>query len=259
MPFELAVVLKHLETCSEPIDAPALAHACDCADDMGALNRFLRGAVLQNKVKRHHNSDGILRYSLISRQTQPLQDSSLASQPTVDPQDRSTPAEVKVGALQAKMLGVLSANPMSATDLATRGGFTGKQASNLLQLLQSKGLAQRHVTAGQSAWSRAEGVPTPAISASKERKTTASKRATTPERKRDFLAASEDAQRVLQGLEFSHRVAKDALDLYVASVVNPVIFTALTKAVTETRAALDAFVEPGRKAAESTQPRRVAS
>jgi hypothetical protein len=258
MSFEMATVLNHLESCNEPIDAPALARACDCADDMGALNRFLHGAVLQRRVKRHHNSDGILRYSLVSRHAQPPLGSTSASQPTLERTAPSTPGAVKVGALQAKMLNALSDTPMSAPDLAVRGGFTSKQASNLLQLLRSKGLAEKHMAAGQSTWSRVQGAPHPAVSASKEPPATASKKATAPERKRDFLAAAENAQRVLQGLEFSHRVAKDALDLYVASVVNPLIFTALTKAVTETRAALDAFVEPGRKAAESAQPRRAA-
>ena len=65
------------------------------------------------------------------------------------------------------------------------------------------------------------------------------------ERRRDFLAAAEQSQNVLKALEFNRDTARDALELYVASVVDGSIYNGLQGALNSAQTALDAFVAGG--------------
>jgi hypothetical protein len=67
------------------------------------------------------------------------------------------------------------------------------------------------------------------------------------ERRRDFLAAAEQSQNVLKALEFNRDTARDALDLYVASAVDPTIYAGLKGAMEAAQTALDAFVAGGQR------------
>lgn len=66
------------------------------------------------------------------------------------------------------------------------------------------------------------------------------------ERKRDFLAAAEQSQNVLKALEFNRDTARDALGMYVASMVDPSIYGSLQGALNNAQTALDAFTVGGR-------------
>lgn len=66
------------------------------------------------------------------------------------------------------------------------------------------------------------------------------------ERKRDFLAAAEQSQNVLKALQFNRDTARDALELYVTSRVDPSIYVGLQGALNSAQTALDAFVAGGR-------------
>jgi len=58
-------VLRALATVDKPIDVRALAKLVDAEGEIDALNKLLNGLVRHLRVKRHHNGDGILRYSLL--------------------------------------------------------------------------------------------------------------------------------------------------------------------------------------------------
>ena len=66
------------------------------------------------------------------------------------------------------------------------------------------------------------------------------------ESRRDFLAAAEQSQNVLKALMFNRDTARDALELYVASVVDPSIYIGLQGALSSAQTALDAFTAGGR-------------
>jgi len=64
--------------------------------------------------------------------------------------------------------------------------------------------------------------------------------------RRDFLAAAEQSQNVLKALEFNRDTARDALELYVASMVDAAIYAGLQGALKSAQTALDAFAAGGR-------------
>jgi len=69
------------------------------------------------------------------------------------------------------------------------------------------------------------------------------------QRKRDFIAASESAEKTLKALQFSANTTDDALQVYVHSVVDVAIYAPLKSAADQARAALDAFVTQGTEVA----------
>lgn len=73
-------------------------------------------------------------------------------------------------------------------------------------------------------------------------------RKTTEQRKRDFFAAAETAEKTLKALQFNVTTAADAIEVYVHSVVDPVTYTALKNAHVSALAALEAFSAQGAEA-----------
>lgn len=171
-------IVQHLGTLSEPISARDLAVAIATAADAAEIRNDLRDLVLQHRVKRHHNSDGILRYSLIDKESREdsVDPTRAASEQPVTSALPSQTKAVSVGALQAKMLSLLSVTPISPNDLAVRGSFTSKQTSNLLQLLQGKGLAIRHGNLSHSTWSLVDPMPPISVDTSKAESPRAARR-----------------------------------------------------------------------------------
>lgn len=71
---------------------------------------------------------------------------------------------------------------------------------------------------------------------------------TMAQRKRDFFAAAETAEKTLKALQFNVTTAADAIEVYVHSVVDPVTYTALKNAHVSALAALEAFSAQGAEA-----------
>lgn len=238
-------ILSHLASVSEPVTANHLATSIATAADAAEVRNYLRLLVQQGKVQRHHTSDGILRYSLTGAESRPA--FAPAPAPASKPAPVSVPAAAKKSTtsapltrLQTQMLAMLSVTPQSAGELIKRGPFTKKQVSNLLQHLQGKGLVVKHGGFGNSAWSLASGVTAPPALPPAlippRRLTPAAGQA-----KGDVPAAGAAAGPVLKALESNHTTATDALDLYIASVVDPEIFAALKRCTAEAKRALDAY------------------
>jgi hypothetical protein len=251
-------ILSHLDSASEPVTAHHIATAIATAADAAEVRNYLRILVQQGKVQRHHSSDGILRYSLAGTALHPSpapSPTSVAPAPAPGPVPAPAPKTEHATSmlptrLQTQMLGMLSATPQSAGELIRRGPFTKKQVSNLLQHLQSKGLVVKHGGMGNCTWSLADGVTRPALPPATTtllRPAPTAKPASQPsDLQRNNPAGGEEASRVLKALESNHTTANDALDLYIASVVDPTIFAALKLCASEAQRALDAFNASGR-------------
>lgn len=148
MSIESKAVLDYLGTLSEPVDVRTMASAMNIGpEEISDLNGALSILVRMQRVKRHHNQDGILRYSRLPDRSEGKQkkaDPDPVPRPVLPPQ-RSTPrpvaASVLKGSLQEKMFLLLSDTPTYIDVLAARAGFSGRQAPNILQLLKGKSLA----------------------------------------------------------------------------------------------------------------------
>lgn len=155
----MAADIRHcLKFQNEPISAREIAEEIATAADTWEVRNALTGMVHAGKVQRHHNADGILRYSLID--AQPARDA-------MPEQDQGAQAEVagraypwKRGApLQEKLLEIIGERELTLAELnqAAQGELTEGQVRNLLYVLKVHGLVQRVGKQREARWRRSGG------------------------------------------------------------------------------------------------------
>jgi hypothetical protein len=143
-----------------------------------------------------------------------------------------------------RVLAALTHEPQRAVDIAARLGLLHTAVRDVLKVLKKKDQVLLHGRGLSATWSLPAGV----LPSTKRTATPPPAKNPRPlnEKRRDFLAAAEQSQNVLKALEFNRDTARDALDLYVASTVDPAIYAGLKGAMEAAQTALDAFVAGGR-------------
>lgn len=255
--IEPHVVLKFLATVAVPVDVRQMADGLGADVTVAQLNPVLTGLVHHQQVKRLHSGDGILRYTLVGVESKPAATPApghppVAAKPAAAPVQSTPPAAAK--APKPATVSLTFSKPLV---LATLGGkapktmreiaqqlamkLTVQQVQHALKSMVREGEIIKHGTLTNASYTQASGSPARVATPPPAKKAHVLR-----EHKRDFLAAAEDAQRVLKALEFSRSTASDALDLYVASVVDADIYAALKRSANDAQAALDAYVAGGR-------------
>lgn len=255
----------HAALTEEPVTAQAIVEKVDGNPSLNMVQYALRDLIAQDKAKRHHSGDGILRYSRMGAPAAPVPAPAPKPTPTPKPVAITTPAPAPkpesgtttaLGATPAvirdRVLATLSDTPQSARDIAAQTGLPQTSVRTALKRLRALGMAELEGATTSAKWHRATA-PRPSTSAPAKPSLTrtalpppAKKAAVLGERKRDFLAAAEQSQNVLKALEFNRDTARDALQLYVASLVDSAIYEGLNGALNSAQSALDAFVAGGR-------------
>lgn len=155
----MAADIRHCLTFkSEPVSAREIAEEIATAADTWEVRNALTGMVHAGKVQRHHNADGILRYSLIDAQRTRDAAPESDQQAPVESQQRAHPW--KRGApLQEKLLEIIGERELTLAELnrAAQGELTEGQVRNLLYVLKVHGLVQRVGKQGDARWRRTGG------------------------------------------------------------------------------------------------------
>jgi hypothetical protein len=231
-----------------------IASVCGNSANVDSIGSLLKKLWNQARINREECADGHPRYYMSAPQKN-LQ----AKEPAIAPANQVTGvAAPKLNSgIASSVLAVMHGRaPLSVDDLVPLLPDLSKtQIANNLYLMRSDGRVDRTMRGNVSLWSvPAEGskpvgeaiiVAAPKAAATKKPAKTTGRNGEAPQ-PRDFLAAAESAQKTLKALEFSHSTAADALDVYLYSVADPVIYRALRDSEQSAKAALERFVAQGR-------------
>lgn len=168
-----ASIITHLRGVDEPCTVQDIAHAIGMLEPgegvPDALRSNLTTMVRNLQVKRHHNSDGVLRYSLgqgfsaadAASLTKPV---LLEQEAPAPPREQPTRHRYQTGVSESVLAAFEhSGVPVSRSCLEGRiyPPLTGTQVLSALIALRKKGLVERIGTTAAARWVRVDGKPAP--------------------------------------------------------------------------------------------------
>jgi transposase len=154
----MAADIRHcLQFQKAPVTARQIAEEIATAADTWEVRNALTTMVHAGKVKRHHNPDGILTYSLAEDEAGRLGDVEQDEEVQPESKGKGGPRK-KAAPLQDKLLEILGDGEMTAAELteASRGLLSSSQVGNLLYILRVGGRVVKVGTYRNARWRRAD-------------------------------------------------------------------------------------------------------
>lgn len=238
MQVEPSAVLRHLRTVAGPIDMRELSTAMNCAEYPEQLRNVVTMLVRTRQVTRHHNGDGILRYSIAGAASASLEASTcrkVDTAPTASTMAHANAAHSEPSK-EMQLYAHIGNELLTSPELVERTGLPMSAVANLLQRLKAKGLVRKHGGYRNAKWTRVAPIEAPTSAAAPDRADQAG------EQEKPF-----DIDALRKTLTANAEAAEAALDTYLRSVTDPAIYSQLKYSAKTSKDAL--AVLDGRAAA----------
>lgn len=163
-----ASIMHHLRGLDEPCTVQDIAHAIGMLEPGDGVPDAVRSQltimVRNQQVKRHHNSDGVLRYSLLAAEVRPTP--APAAPPTTAPVRVQPPHHRYQTGVADRVLAAFERSgvpvPRSALEDRIYPPLTKTQVLTALIALRKKGLVERVGTTAAARWVKLDGPAPPA-------------------------------------------------------------------------------------------------
>lgn len=238
MQVEPSAVLRHLRTVVEPIDMRELSTAMSCAEYPEQLRNVVTMLVRTRQVTRHHNGDGILRYSIAGAVSASQEASARQKVDAAQPAPTMALANAAHSepSKEMQLYAHIGNELLTSPELVERTGLPMSTVANLLQRLKAKGLVRKHGGYRNAKWTRVVPSTAPTSEAAPDRASQSSDQE---------QPIAIDALR--NALTANAKAAEAALDTYIRSVTDPAIYSQLKHSAQASKDAL--AVLEGRAAA----------